>query len=67
MSRVGPVAAIFGLIAFLAIVVGLTVAALRFVLVVGAIALVVTLVASTRGRNRPDVSLTDENDPTPGR
>lgn len=67
MPRVGAVAAIFGLIAFVAIVVGLTVAALRFLLVLGAIALVMTLVASVRGRNRPDVSLTDENDPTPHR
>jgi len=32
--------------------------------VVGAIALVAALVAALRGRNRPDVSLTDENDPT---
>jgi hypothetical protein len=64
MPRVGPIAAIFGAVAFLAIVLGLTVPALRVMLLVGAIALVVALVAALRGRNRPDVSLTDENDPT---
>jgi hypothetical protein len=63
MSRVGPVAAIFGVIAFLAIVLGIAVAALRFLLIIAAIALVVALVAATRGRNRPDVPLTSENDP----
>jgi membrane-bound ClpP family serine protease len=67
MMRVGVVASIFGVIAFLAIVVGLTVSALRFMLVVGAITLVVAIVAAMRGRNRPDVALTDENDPTPHR
>jgi len=40
---------------------------LRFMLVVGAIALVIAIVASVRGRNRPGVSLTDQNDPTPHR
>ena len=63
MSRVGPLAAIFGVIAFLAIVLGIAVAALRFLLIVAAIALVVALVAAMRGRNRPDVPLTSENDP----
>ena len=63
MSRVGPIAAIFGVVAFLAIVLGIAVAALRFLLVVAAIALVIALVAAVRGRNRPDVPLTSENDP----
>lgn len=67
MMRVGVVASILGVIAFLAIVVGLAVSSLRFMLVVGAIALVVAIIASVRGRNRPDVSLTDENGPTPHR
>jgi hypothetical protein len=64
MSRVGPVAAILGVVAFLALVLGVAVSALRFMLVVAAVALVIALVAAVRGRNRPDVPLTSENDPT---
>ena len=53
-------AAVLWVVAILAAVIGLVVPALRFLLVVAAVAVIACLVLGFRGRSRPDVELTSD-------
>ena len=52
--------AVLWIIAFLGLVLGLVVPALRVLLVVAAAALICCVVLGFRGRNRPDVEITSD-------
>ena len=53
-------AAVLWIVAFLALVLGLAVPALRLLLVVAAAAMIACVVLGFRGRNRPDVEITSD-------